>query len=81
MTATVDTSPAITREEMVDRVRALGPAFTERAVRYDAEASFPWENFADLEGAGLLALCVPAAAGGLGASFADYARVSAEIAR
>ena len=81
MTATVVTQPAITREEMVQRVRALGPAFAERAVRYDRDATFPWENFADLKEAGLLALCVPAAAGGLGASFADYARVSAEIGR
>jgi alkylation response protein AidB-like acyl-CoA dehydrogenase len=81
MTATVETNPALTREEMVERVRALGPAFAERAVRYDRDASFPYENFADLREAGLLALCVPSDAGGLGASFADYARVSAEIGR
>jgi alkylation response protein AidB-like acyl-CoA dehydrogenase len=81
MTATTQIAPAITRDEMVARVRVLGPAFTERAVRYDREASFPWENFADLKEAGLLALCVPVDSGGLGASFADYARVSAEIGR
>lgn len=81
MTATVDTKPAITRREMVERVRVLGPAFAERAVRYDRDATFPHENFADLKDSGLLALCVPSSAGGLGASFADYARVSAEIGR
>jgi alkylation response protein AidB-like acyl-CoA dehydrogenase len=81
MTATLDTRSAIPREEMVQRVRDLGPAFTERAVRYDKDATFPFENFADLEEAGLLALCVPTSAGGLGASFADYARVSAEVGR
>jgi alkylation response protein AidB-like acyl-CoA dehydrogenase len=81
MTATLDTRPAIPREEMVRRVRDLGPAFTERAVRYDEDATFPFENFADLKEAGLLALCVPTSAGGLGASFADYARVSAEVGR
>ncbi len=81
MTATLDTQSAIPREEMVQRVRDLGPAFTERAVRYDRDATFPFENFADLEQAGLLALCVPTSAGGLGASFADYARVSAEVGR
>ena len=79
--AASDAGSAISREEMVQRVRALGPQFAERAVRYDRDATFPWENFADLREAGLLALCVPAAAGGLGASFADYARVSAEIGR
>ena len=81
MTATLGTRSAISREEMVQRVRDLGPAFTERAVRYDRDATFPFENFADLREAGLLGLCVPTSAGGLGASFADYARVSAEVGR
>jgi alkylation response protein AidB-like acyl-CoA dehydrogenase len=81
MTSTLDSTSAITRDEMVQRVRDLGPAFAERAVRYDRDATFPWENFADLREAGLLALCVPTTAGGLGASFADYARVSAEVGR
>lgn len=80
MTTTLELAP-LTRDEMVARVRELGPAFTERAVRYDLEASFPWENFADLKEAGLLALCVPREYGGLGATYADYARVSAEIGR
>jgi alkylation response protein AidB-like acyl-CoA dehydrogenase len=74
-------STAVDRDELVARVRALGPVFAERAVRYDREASFPFENFADLRDLGYLALCVPARYGGLGASFADYARVSAEIGR
>lgn len=81
MTVSVGGRTAIDRETMVSRVRELGPAFVERAVRYDREASFPWENFADLKAAGLLGLCVPEEHGGLGASFADYARVSAEIGR
>jgi alkylation response protein AidB-like acyl-CoA dehydrogenase len=85
MTSTVDgsaaTTTAITRDEMVARVRELGPVMRERAVRYDIEASFPWENFEDFKAAGLLGLCVPTEFGGLGASYADYARVSAEIGR
>lgn len=81
MTFPAADGPAISRDEMVARVRALGPAFTERAVKYDLEASFPYENFADLKAAGMVALCVPTRFGGLGASFADYARVSAEIGR
>jgi alkylation response protein AidB-like acyl-CoA dehydrogenase len=66
---------------MVAKARALGPAFAERAARHDRDASFPFENFADLRAIGFLGLCVPAAYGGIGASFADYARVSAEIGR
>ena len=71
----------VDRNELVHRVRALAPALTERAVRYDREASFPFENFADFRTAGLLALCVPTDHGGLGASYADYVRVSEEIGR
>ena len=37
----------VDRDELVDRVRAMGPVIAERAVRYDREASFPFENFAD----------------------------------
>ena len=76
----LDVAP-LTRDEMVARVRELGPVFTERAVRYDRDAVFPWENFADLKEAGLLALCVPREYGGQGATYADYARVSAEVGR
>jgi alkylation response protein AidB-like acyl-CoA dehydrogenase len=75
VTMTVD------RNELVHRVRALGPVLTERAVRYDREASFPFENFADFRRLGLLAMCVPAKYGGIGATYADYVRVSEEIGR
>jgi alkylation response protein AidB-like acyl-CoA dehydrogenase len=71
----------VDRDELVHRVRVMAPALTERAVRYDREASFPFENFADFRREGLLALCVPAEHGGLGASYADYVRVSEEIGR
>ena len=71
----------VDRDELVHRIRAMGPVLAKRAVRYDREASFPFENFADFRRAGLLALCVPAQHGGLGASYADYVRVSEEIGR
>ncbi len=71
----------VDRAELVNRVRAMGPVLAERAVRYDREASFPFENFADFRRNGLLALCVPEEHGGLGASYADYVRVSEEIGR
>ncbi len=71
----------VDRNELVQRVRDMGPVLAERAVRYDREASFPYENFADFCDNGLLAICVPAAYGGLGATYADYVRVSEEIGR
>jgi alkylation response protein AidB-like acyl-CoA dehydrogenase len=69
------------QRELVGRVRELGPAMAERADRYDREASFPYENFADLRDAGFLTLCIPRGHGGLGADFATYALVAEEIGR
>ena len=65
----------------MQRVRDLGPTLTERAVRYDREASFPFENFADFRSTGLLGVTIPQSYGGLGASYADYVRVSEEVGR
>jgi len=76
------TDPTTERSnELVEQVRALGPTFTERAVRYDREAAFPYENFDDLRSIGFLGLCIPARYGGLGADFATYALVAEEIGR
>ena len=73
------TSPV--RARALGLVAELGPAFAERASRYDREASFPHENYAELREAGFLGLCIPARHGGLGASFADYMHTAAELAR
>jgi alkylation response protein AidB-like acyl-CoA dehydrogenase len=81
MTTLLEPDTAVDRDALVAQIRELGPVFAERAVRYDREASFPHENFADLKELGFLGLCVPKRYGGIGASFADYARVSAEIGR
>jgi alkylation response protein AidB-like acyl-CoA dehydrogenase len=68
-------------EQLVGIVRSMGPTIAERAVRYDRDASFPFENFADFRTAGLLSMCVPIEHGGFGATFAQYVRVSEEIGR
>jgi alkylation response protein AidB-like acyl-CoA dehydrogenase len=80
VSANTGKSPA-DREALVAQIRALGPTFAERAFTVDREAVFPFENYADLRDAGFLALCVPTEYGGLGASYADYMRVSEEIGR
>jgi alkylation response protein AidB-like acyl-CoA dehydrogenase len=66
---------------MVKVIADLGPMFEERAVEVDRNAVFPWGNFNDLRERGFLALCVPKKFGGMGASYADYMRVSEEIGR
>ena len=55
--------------------------FGPRAAAYDREARFPTENYADLRDAGLLAICVPHAHGGLGADYQTYSLAAAEVAR
>jgi alkylation response protein AidB-like acyl-CoA dehydrogenase len=71
----------VDRPALVATAAELGAVFAKRAERHDREASFPYDDFADLHEAGFLALCVPLAWGGLGASFADYCRVSNELGR
>lgn len=69
------------RARLLEIVDEIGPAFVERAPRYDREASFPFENFADLRDVGFYGLCIPERYGGLGATFADYMHVGARIGR
>ena len=70
------------QRELIDLAARLGrDHFAPRAARWDREASFPFDNFADLRNAGLLGICVPRAHGGLGADFATYVMVAAEIGR
>ena len=69
------------QRELIDRVAALGPRWAARAEAYDRDARFPFENYDDLREAGLLGICIPTAYGGLGADFASYVMVAAEIGR
>ena len=55
--------------------------FAARAHQWDDTASFPFANYEDLRTAGILKLCVPQEFGGLGADYATYMMVSAEIGR
>ena len=71
----------LSRDDMVQVIADLGPVFDARAVVTDLNAEFPWGNFNDLRERGFLALCVPKEYGGMGASYADYMRVSEEIGR
>jgi alkylation response protein AidB-like acyl-CoA dehydrogenase len=67
--------------ELVALAEGLGPTFASRAERYDREASFPFENYADLREAGLLGLCVPEKYGGRGANLRTYSIVSATLGK
>jgi alkylation response protein AidB-like acyl-CoA dehydrogenase len=70
------------QRDLIARAATLGrEQFAPRAARWDRDASFPHDNFADLRAAGLLGICVPEAEGGLGADFATYVLVAAELGR
>jgi alkylation response protein AidB-like acyl-CoA dehydrogenase len=70
------------QRELIELVRTLGrERFVPRAETYDREASFPFENYADLRSHNLLALCIPESEGGWGADYQTYCLVAAELAR
>jgi alkylation response protein AidB-like acyl-CoA dehydrogenase len=70
------------QKELIELVRTLGQErFAPRAEKYDREASFPFENYADLRAHNLLALCIPESEGGWGADYQTYCLVAAELAR
>jgi alkylation response protein AidB-like acyl-CoA dehydrogenase len=78
-----DVSALTTQQrDLLALASALGrEKFAGRAARWDREASFPFENYADLRQAGLLGICVPKAHGGFGADFTTYVIVAAELGR
>ncbi|HVZ42567.1 MAG TPA: acyl-CoA dehydrogenase family protein [Ramlibacter sp.] len=82
-------APAVGDHAFTDRQRMLlalvhelgRTKFAPRAARWDEEASFPHANYDDMREAGLLALCVPQAHGGLGADYPTYMMLAAELGR
>ncbi len=70
------------QRELIELAATLGrEKFAPRAMQIDRDAVFPFDNYADLREAGLLKICVPREHGGLGADFATYVMVAAEIGR
>jgi alkylation response protein AidB-like acyl-CoA dehydrogenase len=68
--------------DLIARARAFGArALAPRAARHDRDATFPIENFRDMHGEGLLAICIPRDHGGLGADFTTYCLAAAELGR
>lgn len=81
---TTATQQSRTQSERLRALRALLPRFRERMREYDATATFPIANFADLHSAGLLALTIPIAQGGdglwQGTHFAEYYEILETLA-
>lgn len=69
-------------KDLVEKVTALAAErFAARAERYDAESSFPFENYQDMKEAGLLGITVPREYGGPGVDPVTYVLALLEIAK
>src|SRR5689334_10123816 len=80
--AAMDLRPTARQADLMDRARALArERFAPRAERHDREASFPFDDYADLRAAGFLGLCVPTRYGGLGADYETYCLVAEQLAQ
>ncbi|MGI8925793.1 MAG: acyl-CoA dehydrogenase family protein [Tepidiformaceae bacterium] len=58
----------------------LARRFAERAARHDRDASFPFDNFADLRESGFFAMTVPRSHGGYEAPLSTFLRSQEELA-
>jgi alkylation response protein AidB-like acyl-CoA dehydrogenase len=78
----MDLRPSPRQCELIALARRLArERFAPRAERHDREASFPFDDYADLRSEGLLGLCVPARYGGLGADYETYCLVAEQLAQ
>jgi alkylation response protein AidB-like acyl-CoA dehydrogenase len=78
----MDLEPSPRQRQLTALARALAQErFAPRAEGHDREASFPFDDYADLHAEGLLGLCVPERHGGLGADFVTWCLVAEEIAQ
>jgi alkylation response protein AidB-like acyl-CoA dehydrogenase len=68
------------QRHLLEIASPLAERFAARAGAHDADASFPFENVAELRESGLLALTVPEEYGGLGADELDCALVLERLA-
>jgi len=74
--------PSSRQGELIALARRLAEErFAPRAERHDREASFPFDDYADLRADGLLGLCVPEHYGGLGADYETYCLVAEALAQ
>src|SRR6202165_1110021 len=82
MSLSMHLQPSSRQRELIAVARRLAhERFVPRADRHDRDASFPFDDYADLRAAGLLGLCVPTPYGGLGADYETYCLVAEQLAQ
>jgi alkylation response protein AidB-like acyl-CoA dehydrogenase len=81
-TLRMDLAPSARQQELIARARRLAlERFAPRAAAHDRDATFPFDDYADLRAEGFLGLCVPQRFGGLGASYETYCLVAEQLAQ
>jgi alkylation response protein AidB-like acyl-CoA dehydrogenase len=81
-TLRMDLAPSARQQELITRARRLAlERFAPRAAAHDRDATFPFDDYADLRAEGFLGLCVPQRFGGLGASYETYCLVAEQLAQ
>jgi alkylation response protein AidB-like acyl-CoA dehydrogenase len=75
-------NPSSRQRKLIALARNLAhERFAPRADRHDRDATFPFDDYADLRTEGLLGLCVPERYGGLGADYETYCLVAEQLAQ
>jgi alkylation response protein AidB-like acyl-CoA dehydrogenase len=78
----MDLRPSTRQQDLLADARRLAlERFAPRAATHDRDASFPFDDYADLRAGGWLGLCVPARYGGLGAGYETYCLVAEQLAQ
>src|SRR5512132_4000825 len=74
--------PSPRQQQLIARARRLAlERFAPRAAAHDRDATFPFDDYADLRAEGFLGLCVPQRFGGLGAHYETYCLVAEQLAQ
>jgi alkylation response protein AidB-like acyl-CoA dehydrogenase len=78
----MDVRPSARQQELIARARRVAlERFAPRAATHDRDATFPFDDYADLRTERLLGLCIPERYGGLGANYETYCLVAEQIAQ
>ena len=70
-----------TKQEIMDRVRAMAPRFAERAAAAEEARRLPQESVQDILDAGLARILIPKEAGGYGLGFDTWFEVTRELSK
>jgi 3-hydroxy-9,10-secoandrosta-1,3,5(10)-triene-9,17-dione monooxygenase len=74
-------APSVTREEIMDRARAIAPNFAKRAAAAEEARRLPTESVREMLDAGLVRILIPPRFGGYGLDFETWYDVVLEISR